>query len=143
MFVSLAVLGALLVPAAAGPPPRATAIFAGGCFWSMEHAFDGVPGVESVTVGYAGGRVDHPTYLQVGSGTTGHLESVEVSYDPTRTDYERLLDVYWHNIDPFDPDGQFCDHGPEYHTAIFYRSDDERRIAERSRRSLEESFHRS
>ncbi len=126
------------VAAPARDDPTATAIFAGGCFWSMEHPFDQLEGVVSVTVGYAGGRSVNPAYNEVSSGRTGHLESVQVAYDPRRVGYETLVDVFWHNIDPTQRDGQFCDHGPQYHTAIFYRDSSERRVAEESKRLLEE-----
>ena len=120
--------------------PLDTATFAGGCFWSMERAFDQVPGVVAVTVGYAGGHVPHPSYDQVSTGRTGHLESVQVAYDPQRISYARLVDAFWHDIDPTQADGQFCDHGPEYHTAVFYRDSAERRVAEASLRALERRF---
>jgi len=117
----------------------ATAEFAGGCFWSMEHPFDQLDGVISVTVGYTGGHVRDPSYEEVSAGRTGHLESVRVVYDPARVAYERLLDAFWHNIDPVTPDGQFCDFGPQYHTAIFYRDSTQLRLAEESKRRLEAS----
>jgi peptide-methionine (S)-S-oxide reductase len=117
-----------------------TATFAGGCFWSMEHAFDQLDGVVSVTVGYAGGREANPTYQQVSMGATGHLESVQVVYDRRKVGYERLLDAFWHNIDPTQADGQFCDHGPQYHTAVFYRDSTQQRAAEASKRRLEARF---
>src|SRR5437868_10136953 len=117
-----------------------TASFAGGCFWSMERAFDQVPGVVSATVGYTGGTVPHPSYEQVSTGQTGHLEAVQVVYDPARITYERVVDAFWHDIDPTQADGQFCDHGPEYHTAIFYRDTMQHRVAAASRRSLERRF---
>jgi len=120
--------------------PLDTATFAGGCFWSMERAFDQVPGVVAVTVGYAGGHVPHPSYDQVSTGRTGHLESVQVAYDPLRISYARLVDAFWHDIDPTQADGQFCDHGPEYHTAVFYRDSAERRVAEASLGALERRF---
>src|SRR5256885_3877913 len=104
----------LLSLAIALTSPLDTATFAGGCFWSMERAFDQVPGVVAVTVGYAGGRLPHPSYDQVSTGRTGHLESVQVVYDAKRISYARLVDAFWHDIDPTQADGQFCDHGPEY-----------------------------
>src|SRR5256885_5705238 len=130
----------LLSLAIALTSPLDTATFAGGCFWSMERAFDQVPGVVAVTVGYAGGRVPHPSYDQVSTGRTGHLESVQVVYDAQRISYARLVDAFWHDIDPTQADGQFCDHGPEYHTAVFYRDSAERRVAEASLRALERRF---
>src|SRR2546425_1933572 len=99
--------------------PLDPAPFAGGCFWSMERAFDQVPGVVSATVGYTGGTLPHPSYDQVSTGQTGHLESLQVVYDARKISYDRLVDAFWHDIDPTQADGQFCDHGPEYHTAIF------------------------
>src|SRR5204862_422206 len=117
-----------------------SASFAGGCFWSMERAFDQVPGVVSATVGYTGGTVPHPSYELVSTGQTGHLESVQVEYDPAKITYERLVDAFWHDIDPTQADGQFCDHGPEYHTAIFYRDTAQHRVAAASRRALEVRF---
>jgi peptide methionine sulfoxide reductase msrA/msrB len=121
--------------------PLDTATFAGGCFWSMERAFDQVPGVVSATVGYTGGVVAHPSYELVSTGQTGHLESVQVVYDPRKISYDRLVDAFWHDIDPTQADGQFCDHGPEYHTAIFYRDTAQHRIAAAARRALEGRFH--
>jgi peptide-methionine (S)-S-oxide reductase len=119
------------------PPPRATATFAGGCFWCMEPPFEKLGGVISTVVGYTGGSVKDPTYEQVSSGTTGHAEAVQVVYDPTRIAYEKLLDVFWHNVDPLTPDAQFCDHGRQYRSAIFYHDDAQRRAAEASKQALE------
>ncbi len=120
------------------PGERATAIFAGGCFWCEETAFEGLPGVLSVVSGYIGGQTKNPTYEQVSSGGTGHAESVEVTYDPAKTSYEKLLDVFWRNVDPFQKNGQFCDHGPQYRSAIFYEDEAQKRAAEESKRKLEE-----
>src|SRR3954452_19095413 len=110
----LLTLAALLLLLSATPVPRATATFAGGCFWCMEPPFERLRGVVSVTSGYTGGRVDKPTYEQVSDGYTGHREAVEVVYDPSQISYQQLLDVFWHNVDPFDHSGQFCDHGGRY-----------------------------
>ena len=120
---------------------RARATFAGGCFWSMEAPFDKLPGVVSTTSGFAGGKEASPTYEQVASGRTGHAEVVQVVYDPAKIAYERLLEVFWKNIDPFDAGGQFCDRGRHYRTAIFYESEDQKRAALTSLESLEESKH--
>jgi peptide-methionine (S)-S-oxide reductase len=133
----------LSVAAAAGAQARPdanreTAIFAGGCFWCEETAFVGVPGVISVTSGYTGGQVKNPTYEQVSAGGTGHAESVEVVFDPTKISYEKLLDVFWHNVDPTQANGQFCDHGNQYRSAIFYTSESQRKAAEQSKQKLEE-----
>lgn len=122
----------------ASPAERATAIFAGGCFWCEETAFEGLEGVVSVTSGYTGGQTKNPTYEQVSSGGTGFAESVEVVYEPGKISYERLLDVFWHNVDPFQRDGQFCDYGTQYRSAIFYRDESQRKAAEDSKRKLEE-----
>ncbi len=130
----------LLVLAMATAAPLDTATFAGGCFWSMERAFDQVDGVVSVTVGYTGGHTAHPSYEQVSTGQTGHRESVQVVYDPRQITYERLVDAFWHDIDPTQADGQFCDHGDEYRTAIFYRDTAQHRVAAASRRALERRF---
>jgi len=125
----------LPVPAAG----QQVAIFAGGCFWSMQKAFDGVPGVVSTTAGYAGGTQDKPTYEEVETGRTGYAESVQLIYDPARIRYEKLLDIYWHHIDPLTPNAAFCDHGPQYRSIIFYRDADQQRLAEASKRALDQS----
>ncbi len=130
----------LLALALTTTAPLDTATFAGGCFWSMERAFDQVPGVVSATVGYTGGTVPHPSYELVSTGQTGHLEAVQVVYNPQKIAYERLVDAFWHDIDPTQADGQFCDHGPEYHTAILYRDTTQHRVAAASRRALERRF---
>jgi peptide-methionine (S)-S-oxide reductase len=117
----------------------ATATFAGGCFWCMEPPFDKLDGVISTTSGYTGGQDKNPTYQEVSSGTTGHAESVQVLYDPSKISYEKLLDVFWHNVDPFTPNAQFCDHGSQYRTAIFYHNEEQHRLAEASKQALEES----
>ena len=140
----LAVAGSSVPAPAASPSPApaaglARATFAGGCFWCMEGPFDKVPGVVSTTSGYTGGSVPRPSYEMVSSGTTGHAESVEVLYDPKKVSYSQLLDVYWHNVDPTDGGGQFCDRGNQYRTAIFYRGDEERRLAEQSKKDIEAS----
>jgi peptide-methionine (S)-S-oxide reductase len=108
----------------------ATAIFAGGCFWSIESDFDHAPGVVSTTSGYIGGHVPNPTYEQVVTETTGHREAVKVEYDPSVTSYEKLVDTYFHLIDPIETRGQFCDFGESYTTAIYAGSADELKIAE-------------
>jgi peptide-methionine (S)-S-oxide reductase len=117
-----------MAPPSCAAGANATATFAGGCFWCMETAFEGMPGVISVTSGFSGGNEKNPTYEQVSAGLTGHMESVQVAYDPKRTTYRKLLEIYWHNIDPTQGDGQFCDHGKQYRSAIFYRSGEEHRL---------------
>ncbi len=114
-----------------------TATFAGGCFWCMEPPFDKLDGVISTTSGYIGGHTVDPTYKQVSTGRTGHTEAVQVVYDPTRVSYAELLTVFWRNIDPTTADRQFCDRGNQYRTGIFYHDDEQRRLAEESKRALE------
>jgi len=113
-------------------------VFAGGCFWCMEKPFETLDGVPSVTSGYAGGHVENPTYKQVSAGGTGHAEVVRVLYDPRKVSFEELLYVFWRNVDPLDGRGQFCDRGASYRPAIFYRTDEQRELAERSRTKVEE-----
>jgi len=133
-----ALAGGLTSAAAQSPTPEtAKATFAGGCFWCVESDFDKVPGVISTTSGYTGGTKVDPTYAEVGSGRTGHAESVEVVYDPTKVTYEQLLDVFWHNIDPLVKDRQFCDVGNEYRTAIFVHDAQQQRLAEESKKRIE------
>ncbi len=115
----------------------AVAIFAGGCFWCMEPPFEKLPGVLSVTSGYTGGKKDKPTYEEVSDGGTGHAESVEVRFDPSKVTYAKLLEVFWHQIDPTTPDAQFCDHGSQYRSGIFVTGDEQRQAAEASKKALE------
>jgi peptide-methionine (S)-S-oxide reductase len=115
------------------------ATFAGGCFWCMEPPFDELPGVISTTSGYTGGRTKNPTYQEVSAGITGHAEAVEVAYDPTKITYARLLDVFWKNIDPITPNRQFCDAGTQYRSAVFYHDEEQKRLAEASKKALENS----
>ena len=124
---------------AAGAPLRAeedTAIFAAGCFWCVEEAFDGVDGVVETTSGYTGGTVVNPTYRQVTRGRTGHVEALRVRFDPAVVTYEALLEVFWRNVDPFDAGGQFCDRGSSYLSAIFVANPAQRALAEASRARL-------
>jgi peptide-methionine (S)-S-oxide reductase len=118
------------------------ATFAGGCFWCMEKPFDHVEGVISTTSGYSGGHVVNPTYQQVTAGRSGHLEAMQVSYDPALVSYEELLYVYWRNVDPFDGSGQFCDRGHSYSPAIFYNTEEERELATRSLEQVQETLGR-
>lgn len=116
--------------------PQKTAIFGGGCFWCMEPPFEQLKGVIEVSAGYSGGDEKNPTYEQVSSGRTGHIESVRVVYDPKIISYKELLDTFWRYVDPTDPGGQFADRGDHYKTAIFYSDDEEKQIAEKSRDAL-------
>lgn len=127
-----------LAPAQGGDAARlATATFAGGCFWCMEPPFDALEGVVSTTSGYTDGQTENPTYEQVSSGRTGHAEAVQVVYDPAKVSFERLVEVFWRNIDPTDDGGQFCDRGSPYRPALFYHDAAQREVAERSRAALE------
>ncbi len=137
---SLLILAALALPAAV-PAQAATekATFAGGCFWCMEPPYDAIPGVISTTSGYIGGRTANPTYEQVSSGSTGHAEAIQVVYDPAKVSYEKLLEVFWVNIDPTVRDRQFCDSGTQYRTGIFYHSEAQRKAAEASKAALEKT----
>ncbi|MGX7201183.1 peptide-methionine (S)-S-oxide reductase MsrA [Enterococcus plantarum] len=115
------------------------AIFAGGCFWCMIQPFDTQPGIQSVTSGYTGGHVANPTYEQVLSHTTGHTEAVEIEFDPTVISYEKLVEIYWQQTDPTDALGQFEDRGDNYRPVIFYINEEQKKIAEKSRKALQES----
>jgi len=145
LLAGLALVAALSAGAwAQGAPPAGDAAlkkatFAGGCFWCMEHPFDEIDGVKSVTSGYTGGGKANPTYEQVSAGTTGHAEAVQVVYDPAKVGYQKLVDVFWRNVDPLTPDAQFCDHGTQYRAAIFYHDDEQKRIAETSKDALAKS----
>jgi peptide-methionine (S)-S-oxide reductase len=137
---AVSLLGLLSSPASGGERPRRErATFAGGCFWSMEEPFDKTKGVASTTTGFAGGRTQHPTYQQVAAGRTGHAEVVQVVFDPAKVSYERLLEVFWRNIDPLDAGGQFCDRGSPYRTAIFYESEAQHEAALASRERIEKA----
>jgi len=115
------------------------ATFAGGCFWCMEDAFKRVEGVVDAVSGYTGGNKDKPTYEEVSSGTTGHYEAIQITFDPSKVSYERLLDLFWRQIDPTDQGGQFADRGSQYRTAIFYHTEEQKAVAEKSREKLERS----
>ena len=119
--------------------PLAKATFAGGCFWCMEEAFEAVDGVVSVTSGYTGGQQAYPSYEDVSAGGTGHAEAVEIAYDPSRVSYEKLLQVFWRNIDPTTPDRQFCDKGHQYRSAIFYHDETQHKLAEESKLAVEKT----
>jgi methionine-S-sulfoxide reductase len=148
LFIALALVSMLVGGALAagrqGPPGATTvepetATFAGGCFWCMQPPFDKLDGVISVTVGYTGGSEKNPTYEQVSAGKTGHVEAIEILFDPSNISYSALLDVFWRNIDPTQPDGQFVDRGRQYRSAIFYQNEEQRRLAEASKEVLEKT----
>ena len=127
-------------PAAkAKPAVTATATFAGGCFWCMEGPFDALDGVISTTSGYTGGAKKDPTYQEVSAGRTGHTEAVQIVYDPAKVTYEKLLDVFWHNIDPTVKDRQFCDAGSQYRSGIFVADDAQKKAADASKVALDKS----
>jgi peptide-methionine (S)-S-oxide reductase len=137
-------IAACLLSAAVGgasaQDKTAKAIFAGGCFWCVEADFDKVPGVISTTSGYINGTVKNPTYKQVSAGGTGHAEAVEIVYDPAKVTYAKLLDVFWRNIDPLVKDKQFCDSGDMYRTAIFYLDDEQKQLADETRKKVAAKF---
>lgn len=135
--------GAMTIPPpwslAAEESHNAKATFAGGCFWCMEEVYENVDGVISVISGYTGGQLANPTYEQVSAGGTGHVESVEVVYDPDKVTYQHLLKVFWRNIDPTTPNAQFCDHGSQYRSAIFYHDETQKWLIDESKQTVESS----
>jgi peptide-methionine (S)-S-oxide reductase len=146
LAIAAAAFAALVTAQTPTPPPKsvpgprvAVATFAGGCFWCMEPPFDKIDGVLSTLSGYTGGTTQRPTYEQVSAGRTGHAEAVQVTYDPSKVSYEKLLDVFWHNIDPTVKDRQFCDIGSQYRSAIFVHDAEQRRAAEASKSALQRS----
>lgn len=120
----------------AGQDDSAVAVFAGGCFWCTEADFDKLPGVLETTSGYIGGSIENPTYEEVSSGRSGHVEAVQVRYDPQQISYAKLLEAFWPTIDPVNGNGQFCDNGPQYRSAIFYLDAEQQRLAEASKTAL-------
>ncbi len=124
-------------PASPPVPALAKATFAGGCFWCIETAFEGLPGVAAVISGYTDGATSNPTYNEVSAGGSGHAESVQITYDPRRISYAELLEIFWHNIDPTQGNGQFCDLGSQYRSSIFYHDPTQKRLAGESKRKLE------
>jgi peptide-methionine (S)-S-oxide reductase len=140
----LLVIGGVVHAATQDPGSRQTAkaTFAGGCFWCMEPPYDELEGVISTISGYIGGTKKNPTYEQVSAGTTGHAEVVQVTYDPAKITYQKLLDVFWRNIDPLTANAQFCDSGSQYRSAIFYHDETQKALAEKSKNSLQPRFKR-
>jgi peptide-methionine (S)-S-oxide reductase len=136
LMLVLAAAGVASAQSAPGTK-QAIATFAGGCFWCVESDFDKVPGVISTISGYTGGKVANPTYHQVSAGGTGHAEAVEIAYDPSKVSYKELLTYFWHHVDPTVKDRQFCDVGNQYRTAIFVHGDEERKLAEASKKEVE------
>ena len=138
-LVALLVVSANAADKPADQTGLAKATFAGGCFWCMQPPFDKLDGVVSTTAGYTGGHKVNPTYHEVSAGGTGHAEAVEITYDPKRIGYDKLLDVFWHNVDPTDAGGQFCDRGDQYRSEIFTHDDEQKKLAEASKAALEKS----
>jgi methionine-S-sulfoxide reductase len=143
VLLSYALIAACTIASSQGqnssPAETRTAIFAGGCFWCIQPAFDKATGVIKTVVGYCGGTEPNPTYEIVSSEKTGYRESIQITYDPAKISYDQLLDIYWRQIDPTQADGQFTDIGPSYRAAIFYGNDDEKKIAEVSKENLARS----
>ena len=140
MMGTLLVLPFVVTRVTAGSVPHLEkATFAGGCFWCIEHSFDGISGVVSVTSGYTGGQKKNPTYEEVSAGGTGHAESIQVVYDPMKVSYEKLLKVFWHNIDPIAQDRQFCDSGHQYRGAMFYYTEEQHKLALHSKELLQKN----
>jgi len=140
LFVPLVLALTILGAAGAHAATLRRATFAGGCFWCMQPPFDALKGVSSTRVGYTGGDKANPTYEEVSAGGTGHAESIEVLYDPTVVTYEKLLEVFWKNIDPLARNAQFCDFGTQYRSAIFVHDDEQRTLAEASKKALAPRF---
>ena len=123
-----------------GSTPTAKATFAGGCFWCMEPPYDELEGVTSTISGYIGGTKKDPTYEQVSAGTTGHTEAVQITYDPQKVSYEKLLEIFWRNIDPLTANAQFCDSGSQYRSGIFYHDEAQKKLAEASKKRIQTRF---
>jgi peptide-methionine (S)-S-oxide reductase len=139
----MVIFPASLIYGADQPPEgrkTTTATFAGGCFWCMEPPYDEIDGVISTISGYIGGTKKNPTYEQVTTGTTGHAEAVQIAYDPSKVTYEKLLEVFWRNIDPLTANAQFCDHGSQYRSAIFYHDETQKKLAEKSKQAVQQRF---
>ena len=141
-FLTTLTLGILISTSALAATDKGyqEAIFAGGCFWCMEGPYDKLDGVISTTSGYTDGQLKNPTYRQVSSGNTGHTEAVKIVYDPSKISYERLLEVFWVNIDPLTANAQFCDHGTQYRSGIYYLNDAQKSAAMASLKRVQERF---
>jgi peptide-methionine (S)-S-oxide reductase len=137
LFIALAMMTSLNLFA---ETKTAKATFAGGCFWCMEEPFDRLPGVLSTISGYTGGRKNDPTYEEVSAGGTGHAEAVQITFDPQKVSYEKLLQVFWKNVDPTDSGGQFCDRGNQYRTGIFYHDEKQKALAEKTKKQAEDAL---
>ena len=142
IVVIFLILGGVAQAAAPNPGgvPTAKATLAGGCFWCMEPPYDELDGVISTISGYIGGTKKNPTYEEVSAGTTGHTEAVQITYDPQKISYEKLLEVFWRNIDPLTANAQFCDHGSQYRSGIFYHDETQKKLAEASKKRIQSRF---
>jgi peptide-methionine (S)-S-oxide reductase len=140
LMLGVALVATAAEPVAQGKTTTSTAVFAGGCFWCMEPPYDALPGVVASTSGYTGGQKLNPTYQEVSAGDTGHIEAVQITYDPKQISYEKLLEVFWRNVDPLDQGGQFCDRGSTYTTAIFVQNEEERKTAALSKAAIEKQL---
>lgn len=137
--LTIAALAILVSAASVQAKDLQTAIFAGGCFWCVESDYESVEGVTEAVSGYTGGTRKNPTYKQVSRGGTGHYEAVEVTYDADIVSYEKLVDIFWHSVDPVDAGGQFCDRGDSYRTAVFYKTEEQKRVADASKAAIDAS----
>ncbi len=130
LFFAVFFVGNNAMADVAGVDNTTTATFAGGCFWCMEPEFTGIEGVSKVVSGYTGGRVENPTYEEISFGNTGHVEAIQITYNPDKVTYQKLLDIFWSNVDPLDPNGQFCDKGEQYRAGIFYHTEQQQALAQ-------------
>lgn len=128
-----------IVAAERAPRQHAKATFAGGCFWCMEQSFEALPGVIDAISGYTGGKTKNPNYKDVSRGFSGHVEAIQIDYDPQKISYSDLIEAFWHNIDPTNGNGQFCDTGSQYRSVIFYHDAEQKRIAEQSKMRLQKN----
>ena len=138
-FALLLAFGAMAHAQTSKPAATAKATFAGGCFWCMEEVYEPIPGVISAVSGYMGGKTRNPTYESISTGTTGHAEVVQVEYDPSKVTYAQLLEMFWLNIDPTQRDGQFCDNGTQYRSAVFYHDEAQKKAAEASKAQIDKT----
>ena len=142
MKKALLIIFFLLLPANLNAENISKVYFAGGCFWCMEESFDKVDGVIKTISGYSGGHVKNPKYKDVVKNTTGHYETLEITYDSSITNFKKLLEIYWINVDPFDADGQFCDKGESYKSVVFFENSDQKKIIETSIKNIEKKFNK-
>ena len=140
MFKIISIIALLFISGGAMADNSKTATFAGGCFWCMHGEFAGIEGVSKVVSGYTGGNTVNPTYEQVSTGNTGHVEAIEVTYDASKVSYDKLLDIFWENIDPLDQYGQFCDKGSQYRAGIFYHDAEQKQLAQESLEKIKKKF---